>query len=106
MDHADHVRLLRGGIPGPGGVWADLGSGDGAFTLALRELVGPDAEIYSVDRDGGRLREQARAFERMFPASRVHFVQADLARGVVLPPLDGAVMANVLHFFRDKAPLL
>ncbi len=32
----------------------------------------------------------------------------DLARpaGLGRPALDGVVMANVLHFFRDKAPLM
>ena len=35
MNHRDHVNLLRRGVPEPGGVWADLGSGAGAFTLAL-----------------------------------------------------------------------
>jgi ubiquinone/menaquinone biosynthesis C-methylase UbiE len=49
MNHADHVALLRAGVPGPGGVWADLGSGAGAFTLALADLIGPTGQIYSVD---------------------------------------------------------
>jgi len=38
MDHKDHVNLLRNGITNAGGVWADFGSGQGAFTLALAEL--------------------------------------------------------------------
>ena len=37
----------RGGVPGPGGRWADLGSGAGAFTLALADLVGPTGSIVS-----------------------------------------------------------
>ncbi len=56
MTHDDHVALLRGGIPGPGGVWADLGAGSGAFTLALAEQLGPSAEIYAVDADERALR--------------------------------------------------
>jgi len=40
MKHTEHVNLLRRGIPAPGGVWADFGSGTGAFTLALAELTG------------------------------------------------------------------
>ena len=51
MDHEDHVYLLRGGVPGVGGVWADLGSGRGAFTLALADLIGRTGHIYSVDKD-------------------------------------------------------
>ena len=66
MNHADHVRLLKNGIVKPGGLWADLGSGAGAFTLALAELIGPTGEIYSVDQDAGALAEQQRAFQRQF----------------------------------------
>ncbi len=106
MDHHDHVSLLRNGITQQGGVWADFGSGSGAFTLALRELAGADAEIYSIDRDGGRLREQERAFRQMFPNSNIHFMQQDFSKPLTLPPLDGIVMANSLHYFKDKEKLL
>jgi ubiquinone/menaquinone biosynthesis C-methylase UbiE len=106
MDHRDHVNLLRSGIPRTGGAWADLGSGSGAFTLALRELVGPQSEIYSIDRDAGALREQERAFRQHFPDSQVHFLRADLTKPLALPPLDGIVMANVLHYFHDKDAVL
>lgn len=106
MDHHDHVNLLRNGITQPGSTWADFGSGSGAFTLALRELVGVDAEIYSIDQDGGRLREQERAFKQMFPNSNIHFMRADFSKALTLPPLDGIVMANALHYFKDKEKLL
>ena len=106
MNHHDHINLLRNGIIQFGGTWADFGSGSGAFTLALRELVGADAQIYSVDKDGARLREQERAFREMFPASRVHFIRADFAHALTLPPLDGIVMANALHFFKNKIEVL
>ena len=102
MNHADHVALIREGVPRPGGVWADLGSGRGAFTLALAELVGPAGEIYSVDRDRNALREQERAMRAQFAAMAVHYLAADFTRPLNLPPLDGMVMANSLHFLRDK----
>lgn len=102
MNHADHVALIREGVPRPGGVWADLGSGRGAFTLALAELVGPAGEIYSVDRDRNALREQERAMRAPFAAMAVHYLAADFTRPLNLPPLDGMVMANSLHFLRDK----
>ncbi len=102
MQHEDHVALLRGGIAGPGGVWADLGSGTGAFTLALADLIGPTGEIYSVDKDQGSLREQERAMRARFPAVMVHYLAADFSRKLDLPPLDGIVMANSLHYQRDK----
>ena len=102
MNHADHVRLLRDGVSAPGGVWADLGSGGGAFTLALADLIGPSGEIYSIDKDGGALREQARLMQERFPAVKAHYRAADFTRPLDLPPLDGIVMANALHFLREK----
>lgn len=106
MNHADHVHLLRDGVPVKGSVWADLGSGTGAFTLALADLIGPEAVIYSVDRDRHALREQERAIRTRFPGMTVHYMNADFTRPLDLPPLDGVVMANSLHFLRDKGPTL
>jgi precorrin-6B methylase 2 len=67
MQHQDHVQLIHAGIPAQGGVWADLGSGSGAFTLALADLPGPGARLYSVDKDRRALREQAAAMRARFP---------------------------------------
>ena len=103
MQHDDHVTLLRPGVPRPGGVWADFGSGWGAFTLALADLLGPGAIIYSVDRDGGALHQQAQALAARFPAVTLRPIKADFTRAIEppLPPLDGLVMANALHFVPD-----
>ena len=106
MNHADHVRLLQDGIPGPGGVWADLGAGDGAFTLALAELVGPGATLYAVDRERHALRRLADAMQARFPSVALHTLTADFTQPLPLPPLDGLLMANALHFVRDKLPVL
>jgi ubiquinone/menaquinone biosynthesis C-methylase UbiE len=102
MDHQDHVNLLRAGVPGPGGVWADLGSGTGAFTLALAELLGPGGEIYSVDTDAAALRRQERSMRARFPQVAVHYRVADYCQPLALPLLDGVVMANSLHFQRER----
>ena len=103
MDHADHVRLLRDGVT-HGGTWADLGAGAGAFTLALAELVGPGGEVIAVDRDGGALRELERAVRR--DGATVRTLSADFTKPLDLESLDGVVMANSLHFIRDKPPVL
>jgi SAM-dependent methyltransferase len=101
MDHADHVALLRGGIERPGGTWADFGAGTGAFTLALAELVGADAEIFVIDWDARALRVNERAMKERFEHTRVHYQVADLTKPLEVRPLDGSVMANALHFQRD-----
>lgn len=106
MNHNDHVSLLRKGIPAPGGVWADFGSGTGAFTLALADLIGPTGIIYSVDKDRGSLREQERAMQARFPDRTVHYIAADFTSRLDLPRLDGVVMANSLHYVRKKEPML
>lgn len=108
MNHTDHVYLLEGDpgvrerlnvpIRGAAGNWADLGSGGGAFTLALADLLAPQALIYSIDKENSALREQGVAMRKNFPDRRVEYLQADFTRLTSLPPLDGVVMANSLHF--------
>ena len=98
MDHRDHVALIRGGVPAPGGTWADIGAGEGAFTLALADVLGPGARIVAVDRDAGALRANAEAMARRFPATALTTLVADLERPLALPGLDGLVAANSLHF--------
>lgn len=102
MNHADHVTLLRDGVPTSGGVWADFGSGTGAFTLALAELIGPSGVIYSIDKDRGALAQQERLMRERFPNLTAHYLAADFTRPIQIPPLDGIVMANALHFQHDK----
>jgi ubiquinone/menaquinone biosynthesis C-methylase UbiE len=103
VDHADHVRLLKGGVTS-GGIWADLGAGTGAFTLALAELVGPGGEVIAVDRDRGALRDLERALRP--GGATVRTLAADFTKPIDLPALDGIVMANSLHFVEDKVPVL
>ena len=106
MKHADLVALLRDGVPSAGGRLADLGAGEGAFTLALADLLGPGAEITAVDRDGGALSGLATEMGRRFADTRLHTMVADFTRPLALTGLDGLVMANSLHFVRDKRPVL
>ena len=105
MDRADLVALLRDGVTAKGGRWADLGAGEGAFTLALADLAGPSAQITAVDRDQGSLRRLTSTVGQRPPAD-IQTVVADFTRPLNLSGLDGVVMANSLHFVRDKAPVL
>ena len=106
MDHADLVRLIRGGVDPRGGRWADLGAGEGAFTAALADLLGPEAHITAVDRDAGSLRRLRDEMGRRFPSSDLEIVVADFTRPLELTGLDGILMANSLHFVRNKGPVL
>lgn len=92
--------LILPGIATQGGRWADLGSGTGIFTRTLRGILGTEAEIFSVDRDGGSLAEQRRAFAAEYPDATVHYIHADFTQPLDLPVLDGILMANSLHYVR------
>jgi tRNA A58 N-methylase Trm61 len=108
MNHDDHVALLRGGIEQIGGVWADFGSGTGAFTLALADLIGPTGVIYSIEQDRSALAQQERSLRERFPNSIVHYRPADFTQPIrdSVPTLDGIVMANSLHFHRRPEPIV
>ncbi len=98
MNHNDHVELLRGGVPGPGGNWADLGAGSGAFTLALVELIGPAGQITAIDKDRRALARLEAEVVARYPGTQLTVQVADFTRPLELPPFDGVVMANALHF--------
>jgi SAM-dependent methyltransferase/transcriptional regulator with XRE-family HTH domain len=106
MNHDDHVRLIRAGVDGGGRRWLELGAGEGAFTLALADLLGPGAAIVALDRDGGALRRLADDLPRRFPGvgltTRVGDFRDDLPDG----PFDGVLAANSLHFVTDPASVL
>jgi ubiquinone/menaquinone biosynthesis C-methylase UbiE len=106
VQHTELVGLLRGGVDAKGGRWADLGAGEGAFTLALADLLGPGAQITALDRDVGSLRGLFAEMGRRFPGTEIEVLVADFTRPQSLSGLDGIVMANSLHFVRDKSPVL
>lgn len=107
MDHRDHVNLIRPAELAPGGTWADLGAGSGAFTLALRELTGAQASLYAVDRDKNRLGELERAWRKRFgDETNLHLLPADFTGTLDIPLLDGVLMANSLHFHKNKVSVL
>ena len=97
MKRAELVGLLQDGIDAAGGEWVDLGAGEGAFTEALRDLVGPEARIVAVDRD-------ARAVGGL--RGRFEVIVADFTRPLDLHDLDGVLMANSLHFVRHQDQVL
>jgi ubiquinone/menaquinone biosynthesis C-methylase UbiE len=107
MNHQDHVRLIAPGVVAEsGGVWADLGAGTGAFTLALRDVAGPEVEIVAVDRDRRALQTLRANLDRQFPGTRLRTLAADFTEPLDVPPLDGILAANAIHYVRDQMALL
>ena len=91
------IALIRGAVTRPGGLWADLGAGSGVFTRALASLVGPSGTVYAVDNDAGALRELDR-YASAAPAAKIRTMLGDFTRSLELPPLDGVLVANALHY--------
>jgi ubiquinone/menaquinone biosynthesis C-methylase UbiE len=106
MDHADHVDLIADGVRDGGKRWLELGCGEGAFTLALADLLGPAGEIVAVDRDTGALRAMGKRVAGRFRVTRLEAIQMDFADGLPVGPFDGVLAANSLHFVPDRRRVL
>jgi SAM-dependent methyltransferase len=107
MNDGDALALLRAAVPAADGeVWADLGSGGGTFTRALSALVGAAGRVYAVDTDERALAALRLWTDRAGDRAAVTVLRGDITRPLGLPPLDGVVMANVLHFAPDAASVL
>jgi ubiquinone/menaquinone biosynthesis C-methylase UbiE len=106
LNHDDLVELIRDGVAGDGGRWADLGAGEGAFTHALAELLGSGAHITAVDKDARPLRNIPSEMGKRFPGVALEVKAADFTKPIDLKDLDGVLMANSLHFVRNKLPVL
>jgi len=104
MNHKDHVFLLN--KIKPKGIWADFGSGWGAFSLALRDLGGEEIVIYSIDKNESSLNEQKINFKNKFLSSKIFFIKDDFTKPISLPKLDGILMANSLHYVKEQTEFL
>lgn len=94
-----HPSLSVGGPQ----VWADLGSGDGTFTVALASLLPAGSTVHAIDTD-------ARALARV-PARHRDVTIIPHAGDFTSFPwpfegLDGVLMANALHYVREQAAFL
>ena len=106
MNHDDHVGLIRAGVAGAGPRWLELGAGEGAFTLALADVLGPGGSILATDRDGRAVRAAVAAVGERFPAVEVEERVVDFTDGIPDGPFDGVLAANTLHFVRERHPTL
>lgn len=106
MDRDDAIALIEGAVrdtasdtTATGAVWADLGAGAGTFTMALASLLGPGGTVYAIDRDARALRSlEQRAAREARGSAAVRTIVGDFTAPLAVPPLDGIVMANALHF--------
>jgi ubiquinone/menaquinone biosynthesis C-methylase UbiE len=106
VNHGDHVALIRDGAAGAGIRWLELGAGNGEFTLALADLLGPAGHILALDRDKWALAELAERVGVRFPAVQVRTAKGDFTAGLGDGPFDGVLAANSFHFVAALGPVL
>ena len=84
-------------------IWADLGCGDGTFTLALADLLAAGSTIHAMDLDGSALRRIPTAHK----AVRITTHQGDFTEQKwPFAGLDGILMANSLHYVENQAAFI
>ena len=79
-------------------VWADLGCGNGLFTLALASLLQPGSIIFAVDKNGKAIQQIPEPDGITLEKIKADFMEDRLP----VKNLDGVLMANSLHFVKDK----
>ncbi len=98
MDVRAAARLIQDAVPPGPATWADLGAGTGTFTLALASRLGPHGRIIALDSDAAALVALRSAVKRAALGSRVEVRAGGFREPLDMPPLDGALLANALHF--------
>jgi trans-aconitate methyltransferase len=97
----DAVDMVAGSGVGDLGptTWADLGCGDGTFTLALAELLAPDSVIHAMDLDGAALKGIPPAHKGV----RIVRHRGDFMKQPwPFTDLNGILMANSLHYVEHQ----
>lgn len=83
-------------------VWADLGCGSGIFTYALGNLLNEGSLIYAVDKNISAFKKRSFSKSVVIKPIELNFETGTLP----FDNLDGILMANSLHFVKDKKSLL
>ncbi len=108
LNIGDAAALLATAVPRHAGDWADIGAGDGTFSLALARRLDPGSRVYAVDRD----RSAIASLERRASAEvEIIPVPGDFTRPLTLPgigssQLSGILFANALHFVPNPSVVM
>lgn len=101
MQITDAVALLGGrSLESLGSMtWADLGCGDGTFTVALADLLATGSVIHAIDRN--------RAHLTGIPSDRrgvrIYTYLGDFTEAWPFGSVDAVLMANSLHYVANQA---
>ena len=94
--------MFRNNNPSPQ-LWLDLGSGSGLFTLALAGNLPAGSKIIAIDKDESALRKIPATVNNVIIQTLAADFEGD---GLDLKNVDGILMANSLHYVRDKETFL
>jgi trans-aconitate methyltransferase len=94
------IDLIRAGVKPNRGTWADIGAGTGMFTLALMEIL-KAGKIIATDKNPHALYNISAP-----PHVAYEILEADFHQPLPLPPLQGIIMANSLHYAKDHESVL
>jgi ubiquinone/menaquinone biosynthesis C-methylase UbiE len=83
-------------------VWADLGCGSGIFTFALASLLNEESIVYAIDKNISTFKINP-SVKKVF----VKPIELDFENAVLpFKNIDGMLMANSLHFVKNKKMFL
>jgi ubiquinone/menaquinone biosynthesis C-methylase UbiE len=105
MELTKAIDLIIKGVnqQGPPQTWADLGAGTGLFSRALSALLPEKSIIHAVDKDykpGQQIRSEN-------AANKILLIKKDFtASPLAFAGCDGLIMANSLHFVKNKLTFL
>ena len=105
MEHRVAKDLIKNGVTINTGaqVWADLGCGEGTFTIALASLLPAGSMIIAVDKNPAVLDSiPEKAGNTSIQKLNFDFNKSQLS----FKDADGIMMANSLHYYKDKATIL
>ncbi|MBC7851562.1 MAG: class I SAM-dependent methyltransferase [Chitinophagaceae bacterium] len=75
--------------------WADLGCGSGLFTRAIAALLPAGSTVFGIDTDPGINNQNVDDVE-------IKTVKSDFSKDFSVDELDGIIMANSLHYIKNK----
>lgn len=102
MRISEGIQLIESGFPKKitNSVWADLGCGSGLFTKALAAMLGTQSKIFALDKT-------QQSFEPNYNHVAIEFIKIDFETdSYEFKNLDGVLMANSLHYVKDKSKLI
>ncbi len=104
MNSQDAIALIQDKniFSGTKTVWADLGCGTGLFTYALASLLNEESIIFAIDKNISSFKTISSMKGVTINKIELNFESDDLP----FDSLDGILMANSLHFVKNKKRII